>query len=79
MQKGQEIQNCYRTLLRKSHGKSRFARPRRRREDNIKMDLRVISCEDGRWTQLAQEYVHWLDLVLAVLNLRFLLPENFVF
>jgi hypothetical protein len=28
---------------------------RRRREDNIKMDLQDITCEDADWTHLAQE------------------------
>jgi hypothetical protein len=39
------------------------------------MDLREIYCEDGRWMELAQDRVQWQALVLAVLNLRILLPE----
>jgi hypothetical protein len=39
------------------------------------MDLREICCEDGRWMKLAQDRVQWQALVLAVLNLRVLLPE----
>jgi hypothetical protein len=31
--------------------------------------------EDGRWMELAQDRVQWRALVLAVLNLRVLLPE----
>jgi hypothetical protein len=42
----------------------------------IKMDLREIGCEDGRWMELAQDPVQWRALVLAVLNLRVLLPES---
>jgi hypothetical protein len=41
-----------------------------------KMDLRETGCEDGRWMELAQDRVQWQTLVLAVLNLRVLLPEN---
>jgi hypothetical protein len=41
-----------------------------------KMDLREIGCEDGRWIEQAQDHVQWRDLVLAVLNLRVLLPES---
>jgi hypothetical protein len=41
------------------------------------MDLREIGCEDGRWMELAQDFAHWLALVLAVLNLRVLLPESY--
>jgi hypothetical protein len=40
------------------------------------MDLREICCEDGRWMELAQDLVQWQALVLAVLNLRVLLPES---
>jgi hypothetical protein len=40
------------------------------------MDLREIGCGDGRWIELAQDRVQWRALVLAVLNLRVLLPES---
>jgi hypothetical protein len=40
------------------------------------MGLREISYEDGRWMELAQDRVQWRALVLAVLNLRVLLPES---
>jgi hypothetical protein len=40
------------------------------------MDLRELGCEDGRWMELAQDRVQWWALVLAVLNLRVLLPER---
>jgi hypothetical protein len=49
--------------------------PRRRWEDKIRIGLQKISCDDGRWMELAQDHVQWRDLVLAVLNLRVLLPE----
>jgi hypothetical protein len=39
------------------------------------MGLREIGCEDGRWMELAEDRVHWRDLVLAVLTLWVLLPE----
>jgi uncharacterized integral membrane protein len=42
----------------------------------INMDLRETGCEDGRWMELAQNRVQWRALVLAVLNLRVLLPES---
>jgi hypothetical protein len=34
-------------------GKRLFGRPRRRCCDNIKVDLREVDCEDGRWMELA--------------------------
>jgi hypothetical protein len=40
------------------------------------MELREMGCEDGRWMDLAQDRVQWRPLVLAVLNLRVLLPES---
>jgi hypothetical protein len=40
------------------------------------MVLRELGCEDGRWMELAQDRVHWRALVLPVLNVRVLLPEN---
>jgi hypothetical protein len=41
------------------------------------MDLREKGLWDGRWMQLAQDRVQWRALVLAVLNLRALLPESY--
>jgi hypothetical protein len=40
------------------------------------MDLRETGCEDGRWMELSQDCVQWRALVLAVLDLRVLLPES---
>jgi hypothetical protein len=46
------------------------------RELISKMELRETGCEDGRWMDLAQDRVKWRALVVAVLNLRVLLPGN---
>ena len=40
--------SLYRVLVGKPEGKSHFGRPRRRWEDNIKMDLKEVGC--GVWT-----------------------------
>jgi hypothetical protein len=45
-------------------------------EGNAKMSLRETGYEDGRWMELAQDLVQWRALVLAVLNLRVLLPDS---
>jgi hypothetical protein len=53
----------------KPEGKRPLGRPRRRWEDEMKMDLREI----GRgvvWIHLAQDRDRWQDLVNAVMNLR---------
>jgi hypothetical protein len=45
-------------------------RPRRRGEDNIKMDLREIGIDGANWIQLAQDRVQWRAFVNKVRNLR---------
>jgi hypothetical protein len=47
-----------------------LGRPRRRWEDNIKMDLREIGFGDVDWIHLAQDRDRWLALVNTVMNLR---------
>ena len=49
--------NAYRILMGKPEGKRSLGRPRRRREDNIKMDLREVGCDAGDWIDLAQGMV----------------------
>jgi hypothetical protein len=53
-------------------GKCLQIRLRRRFED--KMNLTVVGCENGRRMELAENHVHWYDLVLEVLNLWAVLP-----
>jgi len=45
-------------------------RPRRRWEDNIKMDLKGVECGDMDWIHLTQDRDRWWALVNAVMNLR---------
>jgi len=60
----------HRVLVGKSEGKRPLGRPRRRWEDNIKMDLQKVgvSCED--WMELAQDRDRWRALVSTVMNIR---------
>jgi hypothetical protein len=47
-----------------------LGRPRRRWEDNIKMDLREIGIDGANWLRLAQDRVQWRAFVNTVMNLR---------
>ena len=61
----------YRVLARKPDGKRPMGRPRRRWEDNIKMDLQKVGGSCGDWMELAQDSERWRALVSTVMNLRF--------
>jgi hypothetical protein len=50
-----EVRGAYNILVGKPEGKRPLERPRRRWEDNIKMDLREIGFGDVDWIHLAQD------------------------
>ena len=54
----------------KPEGKRPLGRPRRRWEDNIKMDLQEVVCGGVDWMELAQDRDRRRALVTAVMNLR---------
>jgi len=56
-------------LVGKPEGKRPLGRPRRRWEDNIKMDLQNVGCGGMDWIELAQDSDRWRALVTAVMNL----------
>jgi len=60
----------YRVLVWKPEGKRPLGRPRRRWEDNIKMDLQQVGGGCGDWMELAQDRDRWRALVSTVMNLR---------
>ena len=65
-----EGRGVYRVLVGKPEGKRPLGRPRRRWEDNIRMDLQELGCGDMYWIELAQDRERWRTLVNAVMNLR---------
>jgi hypothetical protein len=65
-----EGRGFYRVLVGIPEGKRPLGRPRRRWEDNNKMDLREIGIDGANWFQLAQDRVQWRACVNTVMNLR---------
>ena len=51
----EQSRNVYRVLVGKPEGKRPIERPRRRWEDNIKMDLREVRYDPGKWIDLAED------------------------
>jgi len=64
-----EGRGVYRFLVGTPEGKRPLGRPRRRREDNIKMDLREEG-GGGDWMELAQDRDRWRALVNTMMNFR---------
>jgi hypothetical protein len=54
----------------KSEGKRPMGRPRRRWEDNIKVDTQEVGCRGMNWIEMAQDRDRWRALVNTVMNLR---------
>jgi hypothetical protein len=65
-----EWRGVYRVLVGRPEGKRPVGRPRRRWEDNIKMDLREIGINEANWIQVARDRVQWRVCVNTVMNLR---------
>jgi hypothetical protein len=57
-------------------GKRPLGRPRRKREDGIRMDLRENGWGSVEWIQLAPDRDRWRAVVNTVMKLRVLAPRN---
>ena len=66
----EEGRSAFKILTDKPTGKRPLGRPRRRWEDNIRMDLKEICINAGDWVVSAQDRNYWRALVNAALNLR---------
>jgi hypothetical protein len=69
-----EGRNMYGVLVGKPEGKRPLGRPRHRRGDGIKMDLREIGWRGVAWIHLAEDRDRWRALLIAVMNLQVLAP-----
>jgi hypothetical protein len=73
--KGEE-RKVYKVLVGKPDGRRPLGRPRRRWEDGVRMDLRVIGLGGVNWILLAQDRERWRAVVSAVMDLRVLAPRT---
>ena len=60
----------YRILVEKPEGKRPLGKPRRRWEDNTKMDLKEVGYDPGDGIALGEDRDQWRAYVRAVMNLR---------
>ena len=65
-----EDRGVHRVLVGKPGGMRPLGRPRRRWEDNIKMDLLEVGRGRGDWMELAQDRDSWRALVCTVRDFR---------
>ena len=66
----EEGRSAFKILSGKPTVKRPLGRPRRRWEDNIRMDLQEIGINAGNWVDSAQDRNYWRALVNAALNPR---------
>jgi hypothetical protein len=69
-----EERGVYRVLVWMPEGNRPLARPRRRWEDNINVDLREIVLDGTNWIRLILDTVRWRAFVNTVISLR--VPES---
>jgi hypothetical protein len=65
-----EDRGVYRVLVGKPEAKRPLRRPRRRWEDNIKMDFQEVGGGGGDWMELVQDRDRWRALVGTVRDFR---------
>jgi hypothetical protein len=57
------VRNAYKIVDRTLEGETPLGKIRHRRENNIKMDFRGMSCEGVQWVELVHGKVQWLVFV----------------
>ena len=68
MARMEEGRGVHKVLVGKPEGKRPLGRSRRRREDNIKIDLQEVGSGCGDRMELAQDRDRWRALVSTVMN-----------
>ena len=68
----EEGRRAFKMLTGKLTGNIPLGRPRRRWEDNIRMDLEGIGINAGNWDDSARNREYWRALVNAASNLHVL-------
>ena len=66
----EEGRGVHKVFVGKPEGKRPLGRPRRRWEDNIKMDRQEVGRGCGDWMGLAQDRDRWRALASTVMNFR---------
>ena len=62
--------SAFKTLTGKTTGKRPLRRPRRRWEDNIRLDLDEIGINASNWVDSFQDRDYWRAFVNATMNLQ---------
>ena len=65
-----EGRGVHRVLVGKPEVERPLGRPRRRWEDNIRMDLQEVGGSCGDWMELAQDRDRWRAIMSTVMSLR---------
>ena len=66
----EDDRSAFKIVTGKPSGKRPLGKPRRRWEDNIRMDLKGISINTRNWVQSTQDRNYWRALANAAFNLR---------
>jgi len=66
----EERRGACRGLVDRPEGRRPHGRPRRRWEDNVKIDIKEVEWRVMGWNSVAQDRDRWWAVVNAVMNLR---------